>query len=111
LGVYLMGIAHLYSFLQALDDPDAAKLLPIADRVLALQVFPHLNLSGFGDTRLPIVGLQGSQGVSRTRGVQYGCCNSDSLGSLFGRVAAPFRQAILAQGMWELAQTLGPRWP
>lgn len=111
LGVYLMGIAHLYSFLEAISDADAAKLIPIADRSLALQVFPELNLSGFGDEKPPIVGLAGSQGISRTRGVQYGCCNSDSWGNLSGRVGAPFRQAILAQGMWELAQAFGPRWP
>src|SRR5581483_89402 len=59
----------------------------------------------------PIVGINGSQGVSRTRGVQYGCCSSDVYGKLSGRIAGPFRQAILVQGLWELAQSFGPRWP
>jgi hypothetical protein len=109
IGVYLMGIAHLYRLLSAIDDPDAPKLVPIAERTLNLLVFPELNLSGFGEGK-PIPGLEGSHGTSRTRGVQYGCCSAYQMGSLSGRIAAPFRQAILSEGMWELAQTLGPRW-
>src|SRR4029077_12876975 len=70
----------------------------------------ELNLSGFGQGQ-PGAEPESSHGISRTRGVQYGCCSSDTLGNLSGRIAAPFRQAILAEGMWEWAQVLGPHWP
>jgi len=109
IGAHLMAIARLYQFLGAIDDPDAANLVPIAEKTLDLLVFPELNLSGFGEGT-PVVGLEGSHGISRTRGVQYGCCSADTMGNLSGRIAAPFRQSILSEGMWEVAQAFGPRW-
>jgi hypothetical protein len=109
-GGQLMGIARLYTALIAMNDPDAKGLLVTADKTLDSLVFPELNLSGFGNGK-PVPGLPGSHGISRTRGVQYGCCNTDTVPGFSGRVAAPFREAILVEGMWELAQVLGPSWP
>ena len=108
-GGQLMGIAHLYRALSAMGDPDAAKLIPVAETTLKTLVFPELNLSGFG-TGDPVPGIDGSHGISRTRGVQYGCCNRADEKNYTGRLAAPFRHAILVEGMYELAQTLGPEW-
>jgi hypothetical protein len=108
IGERLMAIARLYQTLNAINDTDATGLIPIADGILSRQVFPELNVSGYG-TGSPVPG--GSQGVSRTRGMQYGCCNTDSVGTMSGRVAAPFHHAILEEGLWELSQSLGPAWP
>ena len=109
-GEHLMGLASLYDALRAMGDPDTPAIVQAAKQTLNTLVFPELNLSGFGVGK-PIPGLEGSHGISRTRGVQYGCCTRDTMPGFSGRVAGPFHQAILAEGMWELAQVFGPTWP
>ncbi len=100
-------MAHLYQFLTTTGDLDAAGLGQIADNILTLQVFPELNVSGFG-TGSPVAG--GSQGVSRTRGMHWGCCDMETFASLSGREVGPFREALLVQGLWELGQARGAGW-
>lgn len=103
IGGSLMAFARLYQALRAMGDPDAPRLLAVGDQVLNTQVFPELQVSGFGNSR---------QGVSRTRGLHFGCCQHDTEpGGFSGRVAVAFQTAVLEEGLWELAQVRGPSWP
>ncbi len=102
-GERLMAIARMYIAYNAMSDPDASNLLPIADNILNLQVFPELSVSGYGTA---------AQGISRTRGLHYGCCPTDQEPPNFaGRDVLPFQQAILEEGLYELAQARGKAWP
>lgn len=103
IGAALMGFARLYTFLSAIGDHDANQTLSVADRVLKNEVFPELDVSGFG--RAP-------NGFSRTRGVNRGCCETIKYRKLVdGRIAQTFQHSILIEGMWEYAQVRGPGWP
>lgn len=102
IGASLMSFARLYRTFNAIGDPDASRLLPVADQVLSTQVFPDLQVTGFGTNH---------QGTSRARGIHYGCCAHDSEnGGYSGRVTSSFHVAILEEGLYELAQARGPSW-
>jgi hypothetical protein len=97
IGAALMSDARLAMFYKAVGDDSSAEAALIAGTtILANQVWPELKLSGFGAAR---------QGVSRTRGVHFGCCSGGEQ-----RFAKPFEQGILSEGLWEFLQAEGPRW-
>lgn len=101
-GENLISLARLYVAYRAMGDPDANQILTVADQVLNAQVFPELRVSGFGNNH---------QGTSRTRGIQFGCCQGDSEpGGYTGRVSVTFHAAILEEGLYELAHARGPSW-
>ena len=106
-GERLMGLARLYQFYSATGDPDANLIQPMAEQVMSKQVFPELNVSGYGVGN-PVPG--GSQGISRTRGIHYGCCAADNMPPLSGRTEDSFHQAILEEGLYEISRALGPGW-
>lgn len=114
IGCDLMAQARAAQFLFAIGKAEEAKeALQVGEQTLNLQVFPELNVSGFG-TGNPIPG--GSEGISRIRGVAYGCCSgvnlqSDGINDPAARSAQPFMSSILIEGMWEYAQVRGPSWP
>jgi hypothetical protein len=102
IGAALMSFARLYQSFTAIGDPDANKTLSVADQVLNTQVFPELQVSSFGTSK---------QGISRTRGIHFGCCQHDTeSGGYSGRVTNSFHVAILEEGLYELAQARGPSW-
>jgi hypothetical protein len=97
-GEALMSDARLALFYKAVGNPQAAeKALQAGTQVLEKQVWPELQVSGFGGA---------SQGVSRTRGLHFGCCPPKG-----NRVVMPFQQGILSEGLWEFLQAEGPEWP
>lgn len=114
-GSQMMAISRLYQFYEAIGDKeDATAVLKIGDTTLAKQVYPELNVSGFGVGK-PIVGVEGSIGISRTRGIAYGCCATGDPDKEHGitepnRIALSFHIAIMAEGLWEYAQTRGRDW-
>jgi hypothetical protein len=96
-GEALMSDARLAMFYKAVGDPqDENRALLAGTQVLSKQVWPELQVSGFGNS---------SQGVSRTRGVHFGCCPPVQ------RFAMPFQEGILSEGLWEFLQAEGPAWP
>lgn len=96
-GEALMSDARLALFYNAVGDHAAAdKALLAGTEVLEKQVWPDLNVSGFGSA---------PQGVSRTRGLHFGCCPPVQ------RFAMPFQEGILSEGLWEFLQAEGPDWP
>jgi len=102
-GIALMGFARLYTFLSAIRDPEADRVLFVGDRVLEKEVFPELELSGFGGAE---------NGFSRARGVHRGCCETQRYGKIAdARIAQVLQHSILIEGMWEFAQARGPAWP
>jgi hypothetical protein len=97
-GEALMSDARLAVFYRTIGDQSAADSAELAgEEVLANQVWPELQLSGFGTAE---------QGVSRTRGLELAIGNSHE-----ARFAKPFQQGILAEGLWEFLQEKGPAWP
>src|SRR5262249_13893751 len=98
IGAALMSDARLFFFYSSIGDSmNAAKALAAGDAVLANQVWPSLQVSGFGNSK---------QGVSRTRGFHFGCCSGGD-----PRFAKPFQQGILSEGLWEFLQAHGEAWP
>ena len=98
IGEALMSDARLYLFYSAVNDSaDATNALLAGDTVLTNQVYPELNLSGFGTS---------SQGTSRTRGALVSIGNSSPV-----PFAKPFQQGILSEGLAEMLQAHGPSWP
>ncbi len=98
IGEALMSDARLALFYRAIGDPRAENNALLAGgQVLSKQVWPELQASGFGTA---------SQGVSRTRGLHFGCCPP-----VGNRVVMPFQQGILSEGLWEFLQAEGPEWP
>ena len=96
-GEALMSDARLALFYRALGNAQRERdALEAGTQILEKQVWPDLHLSGFGTA---------SQGVSRTRGLQYGCCPKND------RFAMPFQEGILSEGLWEFSQAEGPEWP
>src|SRR5262249_17780038 len=97
-GEALMSDARLAKFYAAIGDRSKADDALEAGRLtLEKQVWPELQVSGYGST---------TQGVSRTRGVHYGCCPAAGK-----RVMMPFQAGILSEGLWEFLQAEGPSWP
>ena len=98
IGEALMSNARLALFYRAIGDSrDADNALLAGTQILSKQVWPELQVSGFGTS---------SQGVSRTRGLHFGCCPPSGQ-----RVVMPFQEGILAEGLWEFLQAEGPEWP
>jgi len=98
IGEALMSDARLAKFYEAIgDDAHAKDALAAGNRTLATQVWPELNVLGYGSS---------TQGVSRTRGAHYGCCPATGT-----RVMMPFQAGILSEGLWEFMQAEGPQWP
>jgi exo-rhamnogalacturonan lyase-like protein len=96
-GEALMSDARLALFYRAIGDREGEnRALLAGTQVLSKQVWPELQLSGSGTA---------SQGVSRTRGVHFGCCPPTQ------RFAMPFQEGILSEGLWEFLQAEGPDWP
>ena len=96
IGEALMSDARLHQFYSSLgESTDADNALAAGDLILQNQVWPDMQLSGFGTA---------PQGVSRTRGVAWGCCDKP-------REAKPFELGILNQGLWEYLQAHGTGWP
>jgi len=96
-GEALMSNARLALFYRAIGDTrDADNALLAGTQVLSKQVWPDLQVSGFGAA---------SQGVSRTRGLHFGCCPPRGQ-----RVVMPFQEGILGEGLWEFLQVEGPGW-
>jgi hypothetical protein len=96
-GEALMSDARLALFYRATGDhQNEDRALLAGTQVLNKQVWPELRVSGFGTA---------SQGVSRTRGVHFGCCPQVQ------RFAMPFQEGILSEGLWEFLQAEGPDWP
>jgi YetA-like protein/Galactose oxidase, central domain len=96
IGEALISDARLFRFLSAIgDSATAADALIAGDLTLQNQVWPDLQVSGFGTA---------PQGVSRTRGAAWGCCGTP-------RWAKPFQLGILNQGLWEYLQVQGTTWP
>lgn len=97
-GEALMSDARLTLFYDAIGDRSAAqKALLAGTQVLSKQVWPELKVSGFGDA---------TQGVSRTRGLHFGCCPPTG-----NRVVMPFQEGILSEGLWEFMTVEGSDWP
>jgi len=97
IGEALMSDARLALFYRATGDSlSENRALLAGTQVLEKQIWPELELSGFGNA---------SQGVSRTRGVHYGCCPK------VNRMATPFMHGILGEGLWEFLEAEGPQWP
>jgi len=98
IGEALMSDARLAMFYRAVGNSSAAdQALQAGTQVLEKQVWPELRVSGFGSA---------TQGVSRTRGLHFGCCPPTG-----NRVVMPFQQGILSEGLWEFLQAEGPDWP
>jgi hypothetical protein len=98
IGEALMSDARLAWFYKAIGDPQGVdNALLAGSEILAKQVWPELKVSGFGTA---------SQGVSRTRGLHFGCCPP-----VGNRVVMPFQEGILSEGLWEFLQAEGPEWP
>ena len=96
-GEALMSDARLAVFYRSVGDTGSAdKALLAGTRVLDKQVWPELQVSGFGTA---------TQGVSRTRGLHFGCCPPAN------RFAITFQEGILSEGLWEFLQAEGPEWP
>ena len=96
IGEALTSDARLNLFYSAIgDSTSASKALAAGDLILQNQVWPAMQLSGFGTA---------PQGVSRTRGVAWGCCDTP-------REAKPFQMGILNEGLWEYLQAHGTKWP
>lgn len=97
IGEALMSDARLALFYRSQRNSQGENnALEAGTQILSKQVWPQLQLSGFG---------KDPQGVSRTRGVQYGCCPKT------GRFAMPFQEGILGEGLWEFLEAEGPGWP
>lgn len=97
LGEALMSDARLAIFYRAIGDSKRANsALLTGTEILKNQVWPDLQVSGFGTA---------PQGVSRTRGFHFG------RGPLVQRFAMPFQEGILGEGLWEFLQAEGPDWP
>jgi len=97
IGAALMSDARLALFYSAIGNSVAAdRVFATADTILAKQVRPELALSGYGDA---------AQGVSRTRGVHFGCCAGGE-----ARFAKPFEQGILSEGLAEILKARGNAW-
>ncbi len=97
-GAALMSDARLAMFYRAIGDTRSAENALLAGtQILSKQVWPELQVSGFGTA---------SQGVSRTRGLHFGCCPRTGQ-----RVVMPFQEGILSEGLWEFLQAEGPQWP
>jgi hypothetical protein len=97
IGEALMSDARLALFYRATGDSHAERrALDAGGTILQKQVFPELEVSGYGSS---------SQGVSRTRGVHYGCCPAKG-----PRVVMPFQMGILSEGVWEFLQAEGSTW-
>ena len=97
IGAALMSNARLAMFCRSIGDPHGAEdALLAGTQTLSKQVWPELQVSGFGVA---------SQGVSRTRGLHFGCCPP------VNRFAMPFQAGILGEGLWEFMQAEGPHWP
>jgi hypothetical protein len=95
IGEALMSDARLNLFYNAIgNSTSASNAFAAGDLILQNQIWPDLQLSGFG-TAL--------QGVSRTRGVAWGCCETP-------RSAKPFQLGILNEGIWEYLQAHGTNW-
>jgi len=95
IGEALMSDARLFHFYSAIGDSvSASNALAAGDLALQNQIWPDLQVSGFGTS---------PQGVSRVRGVQYGCCGTPRRG-------APFLLGILNEGLWEYLQAHGTSW-
>jgi len=93
--VALMSDARLNLFYSAIGDATSAgNALVAGDLILQNQVWPDLELSGFGTA---------PQGVSRTRGVAWGCCETP-------RTAKQYQFGILNEGLWEYLQARGSEW-
>jgi hypothetical protein len=98
IGEALMSDARLATFYRAIGNAQAEQSALLAGaQILEKQVWPELQASGSGNA---------SQGVSRTRGVFYGCCPAAG-----PRVVMPFQEGILSEGVWEFLQAEGPAWP
>jgi hypothetical protein len=96
-GEALMSDARLAMFYREIGDLEGADSAFLAGtQILSKQVWPELQVSGFGTA---------SQGVSRTRGLHFGCCPPKQ------RFAMPFQEGILGEGLWEFLQAEGPEWP
>jgi YetA-like protein len=94
IGEALMSDARLFHFYSAIGDVvGAGNALSAGDVTLQNQIWPNLQLSGFGTS---------PQGVSRVRGAQYGCCGL--------RRGPPFEYGILNEGLWEYLQAHGTSW-
>ncbi len=97
-GEGLMSDARLAQFYKAIGDTRSGEnALASGTQILAKQVWPELQVSGFGTA---------SQGVSRTRGLHFGCCPRTGQ-----RVVMPFQEGILSEGLWEFLEAEGPEWP
>jgi hypothetical protein len=96
IGEALISNARLNLFYNAIgDSTSASNAFAAGDLILQNQVWPNLQVSGFGTA---------AQGVSRTRGVAWGCCDTP-------REAKPFQMGILNEGLWEYLQAHGKTWP
>jgi hypothetical protein len=97
IGAALMSDARLALFYSDLgNSADADRAFSTADVILTKQVRPELTLSGYGNA---------TQGVSRTRGVHFGCCAGGE-----ARFAKPFEQGILSEGFAEILKAHGNTW-
>jgi hypothetical protein len=96
-GEGLMSDARLAFFYRAVGNRQGLEnALAAGTQILSNQVWPELQVSGFGTA---------TQGVSRTRGLHFGCCPQKQ------RFAMPFQEGILSEGLWEFLQAEGPEWP
>jgi hypothetical protein len=96
-GEALMSDARLALFYRSLGSREKEeRALSAGEQILSKQVWPELQVSGSGAA---------SQGVSRTRGLHFGCCPPTN------RFAMPFQEGILSEGLWEFMQAEGPAWP
>lgn len=114
-GIQLMGAARFATFLASIGDPDAQGVLAQARNSFNIQVKPDLCMSGFpeGCSFGPVGGPWTVQGISRTRGVHHTA--RGGIAKLCGasgvwRANGPFQTSILAQGIWELREAMGPQW-
>ena len=96
IGEALMSDARLNLFYNAIgDSTSASNAFAAGDLILQNQVWPAMQLSGFGTA---------PEGVSRTRGAAWGCCDTP-------REGKPFQLGILNEGLWEYLQAHGTTWP
>jgi Big-like domain-containing protein/exo-rhamnogalacturonan lyase-like protein/centrosomal CEP192-like protein len=96
IGEALMSDARLNLFYNAIGNSvSASNAFAAGDLILQNQVWPNMQLSGFGTA---------PQGVSRVRGAAWGCCDTP-------QEAKPFQMGILNEGLWEYLQAHGKTWP
>jgi hypothetical protein len=109
LGIAMMGSARFYELLQGIGDADANSVLAMGQSNYANKVKTDPCVSGYpaGCSDLS------TTGISRVRGIYIGNGGigwCPYLTGPYNRMAQPFENSILIEGMLELRRLSGPGW-